>query len=344
MTQHKFARTTAAVVATLLLLACATTADALENIRLTDTKTFNVGTEPEIDLSAVSGDVTYEVTSGTEAKVEIVTIVRADDEDEARQIQEMIDVTVDGRDGLLEAYVEYPDDFSHDLRREFGRDRSISVSFHVTGPKGASGHMSSVSGDVRVDGVTGPLKLNAVSGNVTAKNIERRVAAKSVSGEVDVSDCADRVSASSVSGDITVTNCDNEVEAGTTSGDIELTGIGGDVLANSTSGNIDVDHRSGGLSAETVSGDISVRSESSSGALGMESLSGSVELFADTDKIGRVALSTYSGDIHMKGDRADRKRMRDGFNGRGDLHLTLGNGDLDIRAKTHSGDIWIREL
>lgn len=344
MIQHKFMRTTAGVVAVVLLLALASTAAALEDIRLTDTRTFNVGAEPEIDIGTISGDITYEVTDGTEATIEIVTVVRADDEDEARQIAEMIDINVDGRDGLLEASVDYPDDLSRDLRKQFGRDRSISVNFHISGPKGASGYMSSVSGDVRADGVTGPLKLNTVSGNVLAKNIERRVVAKSVSGDVDVSGCADRLTANSVSGHITATDCTSDVKATSTSGDIELAGIGGDVSAHTTSGNIDVEHRSGGLSAETVSGDITARSESSSGELVIESLSGSVELFADTEKIGRIALSTFSGDIHMKGTDADRKRLRDGFDGRGDLRLTLGNGDLDVRAKTHSGDIWIREF
>jgi len=344
MTQHKFIRTTAVAVAIVAVLSAVSVAYALEDIRLKDTKTFTVGAAPELDISAINGDVTYTVVEGTEAKVEILTEVRAENEEEAQRIQEMIEINVDGGDGFIEASVKHPDDFWSKMRHKFGRDREISVSFHISGPRGASGRLASVSGDVDAKDVTGPLKMNAVSGNILARNIGERLEAKSVSGDVDVSDCGGRVTAKNVSGDIIVANCGGSVTAGTTSGEIRLSGVEGGVFAHTTSGDIDIEHRSGDLSAETVSGDITARSESSDGDLEVESLSGSVELYADTDKIGRIALSTFSGDIHMKDDPTNGKRARKGFNGRGDLHLTLGNGNLDVRAKTHSGDIWVREL
>ncbi len=344
MKKQVIARTTAGAVAVILLLAGASTAAAWEDIRLTETKTFNVGAEPELDISTISGDITYTVATGTEATVDIVIDVRAEDKDEAEQIRDMIDIDVDGSDGMLEAYVKYPDDLGRDLRRKFGKERSISVSFHVTGPKDASGHLTSVSGDVRAEGLTGSLNLKTVSGNLDVQSIERRLTVTSVSGDVDVSDCGDRVVVNSVSGDVRVANCGGDVKARSVSGNLDLSGIDGEVAANTTSGDIDVSHKSGGMSIQTISGDVSARSESSAGEIDVESMSGSVELFADTNKIGRIALSTFSGDIHMKNDPTLEKRSRHGFSGRGDLHLTLGNGDLDVRAKTHSGDIWIREL
>jgi DUF4097 and DUF4098 domain-containing protein YvlB len=333
-----------AAVAAILLLACASTATALEEIQFTDTKTFDVGNELELDISTISGDISYTVGRGTEATVEIVIDVRADDEDEAQEIRELIDISVEGGRGMLEASVEYPDDFSRDLRREFGKKRSISVSFLITGPEEANGHFASVSGDALVEGLTGPVEISTVSGHVIAKRVERRISAGSVSGDVDVSDCGDRVSANSVSGSVHVENCGGDVKAGTVSGVVDLFGISGSVSVNTTSGDVSAEHNSGDMTIETVSGDVMARSESSEGEIDVESMSGSVELFADKDKIGRIALSTFSGDIHMKNAPTGKKKSRRGFDGRGDLHLTLGNGDLDVRATTHSGDIWVREL
>ena len=362
MKTHTRTRILTGAIGLLLALSLATAASALEDFQFTEKTAIEVGNKPEVELESVAGDVTYTATNGTKATVEIIIDVRAEDENEAAQIRKMLDINVNGADGRLEASVKRPEDFSKMLRREFGKKRSISVSFHVTGPKGASGHFSSVSGDVNVEGIAGPAEISTVSGHALAGNVIGRVEAGSVSGDVEVSDCGDRVRAKSVSGDVQVEDCRDDVTAGsvsgsvyvsgvlgsavvsTVSGRVDLENIGGEVAVSTTSGDVIADHESGDMTIETVSGDISARSESNNGELVFESTSGSVEIFADTDHMGRVALSTFSGDIRMKNAPANKKKSKRGFSGRGDLHLTLGNGELDVKASTHSGDIWIREL
>lgn len=352
----------ALLAAALLVVGFGADVSALEDIQFTETKTFEVGSEPEIDLETVAGDIEYTATSGNDASVEIVIDVRADDDAEAQRMRDEIEIIVDGRDGMLEAKVERPRDFSKLLRREYGKNHSISVSFYITGPEGASGFVSSVSGNALVDGITGPVDISTVSGDLNARKITKRLSANTVSGDLEVSDCGERVNTKTVSGSLRVQNCGDDLRAGSVSGRIDIAGVRGDVEAssvsgdvqiqdadgevavNTTSGDIDIEHKSGNTYIETVSGDVAARSMSSAGEVVVESTSGSIELHADADNIGRIALATFSGDIRLHDSFGGTRKAKRGFLGRGNLNLKLGNGDLDVRVSTHSGDIRILEL
>ena len=63
MKRQLFARTAAGAVAVILLLACASTAAALEEIQITETKTFDVGAQPEIDISTISQEEAVELVA-----------------------------------------------------------------------------------------------------------------------------------------------------------------------------------------------------------------------------------------------------------------------------------------
>ena len=349
------------VVVTLTLVAlclasAATSALALEKFEFTDTKSFTVGSSPELDLESIAGNLTYEVVDGTEATVEIVVHVRADDEKEELEIRDEVEVKVDGSNGELEATVDRPKDFSKRLRKKYGKNRSISVSFHVTGPQGAYGYLSTISGDTRVSGIAGPVDLSTVSGNAEALDVTKRVKAHTVSGDAALANCGEMIVVNTVSGDIRVDDAGADVRAGSVSGRIDIEGAGGDVESSSvsgrvslsdiagevsattTSGDIRVAHKSGDLDAETVSGDIVARSTSTEGSVIMYTTSGSIELYTDPDHVGEVLLSSFSGEIHLDTDVKVRKQSRRGLKG------TMGDGDVTVEVVTHSGDIVLGEL
>ncbi|GAB4319857.1 MAG: hypothetical protein Kow0074_09720 [Candidatus Zixiibacteriota bacterium] len=346
----------------LALVVASAPAMALEDISFNEVKTFTHSSGPEMDLESVAGDVTYRgVPGATETTVEIVIEVRAADEEEARRIVDAVEIVVEGTTDHLEAYVDRPDDFGRMLRKRYGRDREIAVSFHVTGPATAKGSLSSVSGFVKAELVAGPLNLSSVSGDVMARDVQERVRANSVSGQVSVTDCHTDVRVKSVSGDVVVGNCGGDLEAesvsgglaikdvvgraeiSSVSGDVDATEVGGTLRAHTTSGQIDVSHHSGDLQLETVSGDIVARSESTDGTLELSSHSGSVRLYADITQIGKVDLSTFSGNMRVDSD-LDHRNALERARGRGSLSFTLGDGDLYVDMNTHSGDIYVGEL
>jgi len=336
-------------------------ARGLEEYRFTETKTFEVGTVPEIKLETVNGDVRYTVSPGTQAAVTVVTVVEAADEAEAAEIRQMVPVVLEGRTGALTAKTDHPDDFWRTLRRRFGRERSISITFEVTGPAGAGGFLSSVSGNAEVSGADGPFDVQSVSGNVIVENVRKRIVAGSVSGNCDLLQCGDRVRANSVSGNVTVRGCASDArletvsgdiiaadiaggaDATTISGEVELTGVGGDLSVSSTSGNVEAEHKAGDVRIETVSGDIWLNTESDEGMVSAKSVSGNVRLATDPAHLGHLDLSTFSGDIEVASDLKGRFPMR-GLRGNGNVSLTIGDGGLDLQIDTQSGDIVLGAL
>ncbi|MBD3297037.1 MAG: DUF4097 family beta strand repeat protein [candidate division Zixibacteria bacterium] len=345
-----------------IVIALSAPATALEHYEFTDTHAFAHTSGPDIDVETVAGNATYKGIDGaTETTVQVVIDVRADNREEAQEILDEIEIIVDGSNDYLDVFVDRPDNFSRLLRRHYGRERSISVSFFITGPTGARGSLATVSGLVKAEMITGPVDLSSVSGDIMVADVQDRVRAKSVSGQVSVTDCHADVRAEAVSGDVHVSNCGGDLNAETVSGelaisdvfgyaelssvsgDIDAREIGGALRAQTTSGEIDVNHQSGDLELETVSGDIVARSESTDGILDASSHSGSVRLYANVTQIGKINLSTFSGDMRIDSD-LDGSNALGRARGRGSLSLTLGDGRLYVDMTTHSGDIYVEEL
>lgn len=352
----------AVLVGIATVLALSAPAMALDHYEFSDTHTFTHTSGPEMDVETVAGDVTYKGVDGaTQTTVAVVIDVRADSREEAQEILDEVDIVVDGSDDYLDVFVDRPDNFGRLLRRHYGRERSISVSFFITGPTGAKGSLATVSGLVKAETFVGPVDLSSVSGDIIAADIQERVRAESVSGQVSVTDGHADVRAEAVSGDVHVSNCGGDLEAESVSGELAISDvfgyaelssvsgsidareIGGALRAQTTSGEIDVNHQSGDLELETVSGDIVARSESTNGILDASSHSGSVRLYADVTQIGKINLSTFSGDMRIDSDLNGSNALGRA-RGRGSLSFTLGDGRLYVDMNTHSGDLYLGEL
>ena len=148
------------------------------------------------------------------------------------------------------------------------RGAGAPVSIATTsGSVAASGlaraRVRSVSGDVTLDGLRGPLSL------------------RTTSGDIEVNGAADSLDLGTVSGDITVEHAPRGIEAGTTSGDITVDGVAaGTVDLHSVSGEIHCGFDRGlrRADASTVSGDIQVRLGEGPGyALALSTTSGTID-------------------------------------------------------------------
>lgn len=227
------------------------------------TKTVKIGTDGELALSNISGDIVVTRANGSDATIEIVKTARARTADEARELLGLVTVTVTERGGRAEVRTVYP--AGDEMRRNNRRNFNVSVGYTVSAPAGTRLTINSVSGSIRVTDIKGDVSANSVSGTVRIANGGRIAAAKSVSGDVEIIDtqtdgaievqsvsggvtlrkvAARRVDVGSVSGSVAIQDvqCDR-VEAHSVSGGVEFSGVlakGGRYELNSHSGDVRV--------------------------------------------------------------------------------------------------------
>lgn len=182
------------------------------------------------------------------------------------------------------------------------RNGRAEANFVVEVPRGVSVRVSSGSGDVTVDGVTGG--VHAASG----------------SGSVRVGSGASEVRAATGSGRVTVDAALGQVHASTGSGDVHITTGRGPVTASTGSGDIDV-------SMAALQGSEDMRFSSGSGT---------ITLRLPSDFSANINATTGSGDFESDFQMTIQGRMS-----RHNLRATIGNGGRNVRMSTGSGDIRI---
>jgi DUF4097 and DUF4098 domain-containing protein YvlB len=173
-------------------------------------QSFNLPQGGSISIKNVSGDVN--ITGYDGAAVEVAAYKEGRDRD-------MVEVENLSTPGRVELRAKYPHSCNCDasLRFEVKVPRSTSFVFD---------RISTASGNVSAENVTGRVELHTASGDVTVKGVSGEIEAASASGTVKVRDAAGRVSASTASGDV----------------DVELTRVEGegDMRFSSASGNVNV--------------------------------------------------------------------------------------------------------
>ena len=199
------------------------------------------------------------------------------------------------------------------------------------------------------------LKARTGSGNVRAEGIAGPVEASSGSGDVRVSDIGSMTSIHTGSGNVSAERIHGDATADTGSGDVMATDISGAFNGRTGSGNLHVSQNAPGpVKAETGSGDIEI-----SGANGsLRATTGSGSIHADGDPKGPWHLSTGSGEVDLRlpanasvdvsahsssgSVTVDRPLLVQGTVGHKEIHGKLGNGGPLLEVSTGSGDISIK--
>ncbi len=181
-------------------------------------------------------------------------------------------------------------------------DITIEVPQATTGRLG----IHTVSGDVRIEGVTSEIALNTVSGDVRVMRTDGDIVLQTASGDLAIQDAIGRLTAQTASGDINVTSVQTEgFNIHTASGDIFL-----DAMLRGD----------GPFRAQTASGDVRLTLR--------RSTAGGEELAAT------LAFHTVSGDAHVPQPfrKTDRRLWQVGSGGRGPhIDVTTVSGDLAAR-------------
>jgi len=185
--------------------------------------------------------------------------------------------------------------------------------------------VSTVSADIKVQGVQGAQRLQSVSADVHTVAGSEDVECRTVSGDVTVDGSGKKgmLNITTVSGDATALRTAGEVNANTVSGNLVL-GLGETTRSRvrSTSGDLTMAMRiapDGRLDAESISGDVRLN------------LVGSVDAEFD--------LSSFSGEIRncFGPKAASTSEYAPGK----ELRFSEGAGTARIRVKTLNGDISI---
>ena len=175
-------------------------------------KSYSLGSGGQIKIGNISGDVI--VTGYNGGAVQVTAIKEGRDSDKV----EVEDLSSGNR---VEIRVRYPKRCDCDVSVKFQVQVPNSVRYDFEG-------ISSVSGDVEINNVSGAVRASSVSGEVRVKDVNGTVNASSVSGSVEVEirqlSGAEDMKFSSVSGSVNVRmpeGVDADVKMSTLSGSLK---------------------------------------------------------------------------------------------------------------------------
>jgi DUF4097 and DUF4098 domain-containing protein YvlB len=203
------------------------------------------------------------------------------------------------------------------------KNRAGDADLRITVPAGSSVDINTVTANIHVDGIHGPLDLESVTGDIKA------------AGQTDSIDVR------SVSGDVAILASSRNVEAQSVSSNISLRGVRNKVKASTTSGNIDVgDATVSAGDLHTISGDIRFEGSLVSGAqLNIGSMSGKVEAVFPRTISGEFNVSTFSGEISNDFGQTPQKKGR--YSPGEKLVFSTGS-DARISLESFSGEVFLK--
>lgn len=187
--------------------------------------------------------------------------------------------------------------------------RRGAVELSVTVPAGSRLTAGVASATVRADGRYAECRLSSASGAMTVETVSGSVRADAASGDITVHHVSGPMTVSTASGDAVVGELRGELRFQTASGDLVVDRLHGTVSSQSASGSVTVRNAvTGTVSAQTASGRLEVGiPEGTAAQLDLHTRSGSVTNAlqaadgpADGEETLTVHARTASGDITIR--------------------------------------------
>ena len=251
---------------------------------------------PRLRIRNISGETAIRV--GEAGKIVVVARkhVTASSEDRAKRLLQNLELRMEkhGDELRIEPHLYEQERGWVDLFR----GKRFRVDFEVTVPEECAVDAETVSGDLSLAGVRGPLELQTVSGDVSIADAQGPLRLKSVSGDVSCERYVGHVDGNTVSGDVTFESARiRSSELHTVSGDIEVRGAlesGRDHRFRTISGDVDLDLCDADLNIDfrTASGDLEAEIATRVTRLGRKEYQ--IQLGAGS---GRAYVKTVSGDL-----------------------------------------------
>lgn len=175
-------------------------------------------------------------------------------------------------------------------------------------PAGTDVEVNSASGEVRLMGRLGVVRVHTASGDIEVGDASR-LDVTTASGQLSCGEIGGEANISSVSGDCMIRVVEGRLDATLTSGDLRVEDCGGDVTVASTSGDVRISRcRGSDIAVRSISGDVRVglpsgiRVEAEISTLsGRASLPETPSQAASAERRPvRLHLKTVSGDIRVE--------------------------------------------
>jgi hypothetical protein len=311
-----------------LLLICVPALPAAASAEGSFQRTLSVTGPVNLDVTTGSGSI--QVRTGGSNQVQVTGHIRATEwfggnaEEKVRRLQANPPVQLSGNIIRI-GHIDDPA-----LRH------NVSISYELVVPAETQLHAGTGSGNQTVNGIHGPVEVNAGSGGLKVSNISDTVRADTGSGDIEIAHVKGNVRAKAGSGSIEATDIGGGFEAGTGSGHIRLEQTApGAVRADTGSGGLELRGLKGSLDAKAGSGAIRVDGNPT-GAWTVHTGSGSVQLKFPANASFDLDAHTSSGSISV-----DHPVTVQGAMGRKEVRGKVRGGGVPVAVETGSGNIEI---
>lgn len=285
------------------------------------TERFDVKPGGLASFSTQGGDIT--VTTGATDEVFVVARLvfhRADDDAEADEIMEQLDLTfAQTDDGVSVSSQRLPS-----VSGWFGWSKSNPVSVHLH---------ATVPTDYHIDARTS-------GGDIEVANLNGDIAARTSGGDIEVGDIEGSVDLHTSGGDIEVVHAVGRVKAHTSGGDVRIDGAEGPVSASTSGGDVHIGRVVGELRATTSGGDIFARIK---GPLAEDALlstsGGNVTAVVDEAVAFDLDARTSGGSVKAQGITI---RIDSGGVGKSKLVGAVNGGGPLLKLRTSGGDLRVK--
>lgn len=281
-----------------------------------------------LSVSQPRSDFQITGTDGDQINIRADIQVWAEEQDEAREKLQSLDITTENDSGILRIKVDGP---------PWTKKRRAKVDFTIEMPRHIMAEISSASGEISVSGLHKGARLNTASGEIEISGCLGENTLSSASGDIAVASCSPAtLKINTASGDIEVSDCTGDLAFQTVSGDVSAS-LSGNVQGQSVSGDIDIKTgKPGEVKINSTSGDIQFNGLiSDENGSAIATVSGDVSIGLAGSSSAMIEAGTVSGDIDCGLELTESRKSSRTLSGK------LGDGQGSLKVKTVSGDIEI---
>jgi Putative adhesin len=291
---------------------------AAESYREQSQRSFDVAGLSGLRAENTRGRTELKKSDDGQIHLTALKTARADDQAAAHKLAAEITVEVARESGTLVIRVRYPRRMTVDVDVwELMRGKTVpraDLTLALEVPDRFPVSLTTTSGNVESDQLSGPQTIHTVSGDVTVRNATGNLELNTTSGDVTVSNVS-VARVGTVSGDVEAETVRQGLRVRTTNGDVTVHAARDSLALQTVSGDIDVDRAPRGIGASTSNGNVTVG-----------------------EAAGPVSISTSNGDVHI--DLVGPMARTDISTATGDIDLGLGERlGCRVEARTGSGEI-----
>lgn len=215
--------------------------------------------------------------------------------------------------------------------------RGVSIDYVIELPPASEVHSVMGSGDLRADGLAGPIDATTGSGDIDLRQIRGDVHTTAGSGDIRMNGIMGSAQANAGSGDVVLETMNGAVRVTTGSGDITLASPADTASLRTGSGDIHISGASSDLHARTGSGTIEIKGSPSVGAYWeFRTGTGNVLLSVPTNAAFRFNARTDVGDIRSNLPVTVLDK------GSHSLRAVVGKGSARVEVQAGTGNVTLQ--